>query len=245
MAVAYDAVGGNTPANSVNTVVSSASWTHTPVGTPAMVLVFVELGQDGGDTTAAIAALTASYGGVSMTALASPPTVTSTSARVKGFKLTSSIPAGAQTVALAWSPGLNHNVCIGHSVTLTGTSLDVRTLAAANNFKNDNATSLASTITSATGEVCVMFLAHGASFGASATLTASGTQRRLNNVDSATAGNNGVTATWAGAATVSVGVTTSSGSDSFMGIAVSVQETGGGATVAQQVPRRRPALTYR
>lgn len=234
MTVAYDSAGGNTPVDSGNTSITTASWTHTPVGTLNAVWFGVEMGQDTGDVVAIVAGMTATYGGQTMTAYPGTlPSITSATARAKVFYRLASdaggIPSGAQTAALAFG-STNHVVVIGHSIGLTGTAIGVRTPAGTtpNAFSSDAGTSISSTITSATGELVLMFLCHGASFGASASLQSGGTQRKLNNVDTDTAGNNGVSATWPGAATVAVGVTTSSGDDSFLGMALSFQETGGG-----------------
>src|ERR1041384_6644018 len=98
MAVAYDAVSESHTGAGGSISEASFSWTHTPVGTPRGVLLYVfsNATQVGPGTV-----VTATYGGVSMTALG---TTASDSAGelggVRALFLGSSIPTGAQTVTV-------------------------------------------------------------------------------------------------------------------------------------------------
>lgn len=90
MAVAFDA---ESAANGTGDL----SWTHTPVGTPKGVVVFVN--QAAGSTTDQVIGVT--YGGVAMTEVALSPfthTAGDEDAVMHAFFLGSSIPTGAQTV---------------------------------------------------------------------------------------------------------------------------------------------------
>lgn len=74
------------------------SWTHTPVGTPRGVIVFISQGI--GDATDEVTSVT--YGGETMTEMANSPVLHTTSqpAVVYGYFLGSGIPTGAQTVVV-------------------------------------------------------------------------------------------------------------------------------------------------
>lgn len=112
MAVAYDA--GSRPA-STSASVSSFSWTHTPVGTPRGVLVFVyNMDNASGDVTSV------TYGGVTVPAVSGG--VASDSAgepgRTSAFFLSSGIPTGAQTVVV----NRNNNANVMDAVAITVTA---------------------------------------------------------------------------------------------------------------------------
>lgn len=90
MAVAHDAVSsfGSAPTN-------DPSWTHTPSGTPRGVVVLVL--QDGGT----LETVSCTYGGVAMTArTAVDGSAASEPGWIYPFVLLSSVPTGAQTVAV-------------------------------------------------------------------------------------------------------------------------------------------------
>jgi len=108
VAVAYDAFANSAAA------ASTRSWTHTPVGTPRGVIVWV-IDIDGDDDIS-----TVTYGGVSMTQVSASPAVLTTgeTGAVHCFFLGSSIPTGAQTV-VATAPTGTGGVKVGYSVTLT------------------------------------------------------------------------------------------------------------------------------
>lgn len=76
--------------------VNTTSFTHTPVGTPRGIILFVA---DGNDT--APSGVSATYGGVAMTPIASATDSAGETGWVKGFFLGSGIPTGAQTVAIS------------------------------------------------------------------------------------------------------------------------------------------------
>ena len=92
MAIAFDATSGANGAGDL-------SWTHTPVGTPRGVVVFVN--QAAGSTVDQVIGVT--YGGVAMTEVALSPfthTAGDEDAVMHAFFLGASIPTGAQTVAV-------------------------------------------------------------------------------------------------------------------------------------------------
>lgn len=90
MTVAYDAVSNATEGT------GNLSWTHTPVGTPAGVIVFVTQIAGGDEVTGV------TYGGVAMTEVTGSPNLKATGepGAVYGYFLGSSIPTGAQTVTV-------------------------------------------------------------------------------------------------------------------------------------------------
>lgn len=88
-APAYDAVS-NVAAGTAN-----LSWTHTPVGTPRAVIVFVVQNAAGTDEVSSV-----TYGGTSMTEVSGSPNLHATGETgvVYAYFLGSGIPSGAQTV---------------------------------------------------------------------------------------------------------------------------------------------------
>lgn len=93
MTVAFDA------AVTANQGTGDFSYTHTPVGTPRGVIVLVSQHDIVGDVTAV------TYGGVSMTEVSGSPAIRDAGedGQVHIFFLGSSIPTGAQTVAITTS----------------------------------------------------------------------------------------------------------------------------------------------
>lgn len=92
MALAFDAFANSTA------VTGDISWTHTPVGTPKAVIVFVvQNAQSGADQVSGV-----TYGGVAMTEIAGSPNAKTAveSGVVYGYFLGASIPTGAQTVTV-------------------------------------------------------------------------------------------------------------------------------------------------
>jgi len=90
MTIAYDATSSATPGT------GSLSWTHTPVGAPKGVVVFVMQYNDATDRITGV-----TYGGVAMTEVtASPIFKTSETMGVYCYFLGSGIPTGAQTVVV-------------------------------------------------------------------------------------------------------------------------------------------------
>lgn len=232
MTAALDVVGGNTPANSVNTSITSGSASIAAGATISAVVIDVALSQDGGNVASAIASMTCTWGGQACTVVSTPtpPTVSSTSTRIRRFVRLASdsggLLGGTRTVAIAWTGALNHCTAIIHAKTYTGTGLGYHNTAVRADESANNSTAF--NVSSATGEIVDGFFAHGASITNNGLIN-SGTQRRLNNVDTASAGNNAVSGTWSGATTVSVGAT-SSGNDSWLSHAGAVYEASGGTT---------------
>jgi hypothetical protein len=101
MTVAYDTVTESHGGTSGNTSSASFNWTHTPVGTPRGVLVFVFSGNGSGATSGECTGVT--YGGVSMSAV-SGGTASDTATEpgtVQSYFLGASIPTGNQTVVVS------------------------------------------------------------------------------------------------------------------------------------------------
>lgn len=107
MAVAFDAF----TASSNGT--GDLSFTHTPVGTPRGVIVYIVQNADGSDSVTGV-----TYGGVAMSEMSGSPNLKSTGepGGVHAFFLGSSIPTGAQTVAVSSSGTVTKR---GYAITLT------------------------------------------------------------------------------------------------------------------------------
>jgi len=91
--------------------VTSASWTHTPVGTPTLVIVSLMSAATGAVTTA-------TYGGQNLTEATGSPAGGGSVPTVHMWYLASP-PAGAQTVSLIWTTATRAVRC---SMTYTGTT---------------------------------------------------------------------------------------------------------------------------
>jgi hypothetical protein len=152
MAIAFDAITSNTASGSGDDV----SFTHTPVGTPRGVLVFVTFTGSFSGLTDQVTS-TPTYGGVSMAEVPLSMLVFSGTEdkQVHAFYLGSSIPTGPQTVAFTVDTILAFTECITYTAAadtevvdttainttasgdVTGTlSLGGRTCAAAMGFVN-------------------------------------------------------------------------------------------------------------
>jgi hypothetical protein len=97
MAVAFDATSESHTGTTGSTSEASFSWTHTPVGTPAGVVVYVMT-----DGTATDLVTSVTYGGTAMAAV-SGGLAADTAGEVgqcKAYFLGASIPTGAQTVVV-------------------------------------------------------------------------------------------------------------------------------------------------
>lgn len=151
MAVAFDAFS-----SAVN---PAPSWTHTPVGTPRAVIVFVPaLG--GTDTVTG----TPSYGGVNLTEVSGSPLLKTTgeALAVHAFFLGASIPTGAQTVSLGATPAGNE---VGCCISLTG-SADTEIVAINTSINSDAVADPSSTL-GLSGRTC--FVGMGFCSGQNAT----------------------------------------------------------------------------
>src|SRR3990172_6799796 len=91
MAIAFDAISGPTEGT------GQLSWTHTPVGTPRGVLVFV-VANAGGDEVTGV-----TYGGTSMVEVSGSPAQKTGGepGQVYCFFLGSNVPSGQQTVVIS------------------------------------------------------------------------------------------------------------------------------------------------
>ena len=117
MTIAFDAYTSNTGS------VQSPSFTHTPVGTPRGVLVFITRHLSAVDTITGV-----TYGGTAMAEVTNSPLLaTGETAEVHCFFLGTSIPTGAQTVAVTGTTTLN-----------TGASCITVTAAGDTEFNNSN-----------------------------------------------------------------------------------------------------------
>lgn len=131
MAVAFDAFS----ASSAGT--GNLSWTHTPVGTPRVIIVFII------QNTATDDISTVTYGGTSMVEVTgSPHEKTSGEAGVVYcYTLLSSVPTGAQTV-LATVAGATTKVAGAISLTASanGEIVDIGTSISSNSLANPSET---------------------------------------------------------------------------------------------------------
>lgn len=107
MTIAYDAVSNPTPGT------GALSWTHTPVGTPAGIIVLISQ-NTGNDLVTGV-----TYGGVAMAEVTGSPNAKATAEDgiVYGYFLGSSIPTGAQTVAVTVTGGAITKVALCISLT--------------------------------------------------------------------------------------------------------------------------------
>lgn len=111
MSIAFDAKSQLTTSNSS----ADGSWTHTPVGTPAGVIVMITQGENVGDQVVGV-----TYGGTAMTRV-------NTASEAGGgdptrsylYFLGASVPSGAQTVAVDINNTYNYAAT---AVTVTATS---------------------------------------------------------------------------------------------------------------------------
>lgn len=108
MAVAFDA------SSEVAETTGDPSWTHTPVGTPKGVLVYI--GQRGVNTDQVT---TVTYGGVAMTRLEKVDDNAGELLTAYLYFLGSSIPTGAQTILVDQTGGAAKK-CMAISVTASG-----------------------------------------------------------------------------------------------------------------------------
>lgn len=139
-AAAFDAASNN---GCTNGAASPSNWTHTPVGTPTALLVYVSIDAATQPTT-----VTVTYNSVSVT-FQDSQTDASGNEQVRLYAL-GAPSAGPQTVSVAWTGGAAVEICAG-AMTFTGTDTSgfLNTIA-----KAQGAGATASvTITSATGEV--------------------------------------------------------------------------------------------
>lgn len=111
MAVAYDTFSN---AGEFTAATDPKTWTHTPVGTPRGVVVFIQ--QTG--TSADFVNGTVSYGGVALTRVPTNGFAQDTAveaASVYAYFLGSGIPTGAQTVSIDHDNGIfgtKHAMCV-------------------------------------------------------------------------------------------------------------------------------------
>jgi hypothetical protein len=219
MAVAFDAatIGHTGPSA---TVVSTHTTAHTPVGTPTLVLAWIEVGVDSGNVTATdLSSVT--YGGSAMTAVnSSGVQTTSTSARFWLYKLLSP-SSGAQNLVVTRTGGNAFCCIIACAETWTGTGADVQNYTTTTSTGATNSPTLA--VTSSTGNMVSAGGCHGD------TITGVGagmTSRASDNVINSTAGNNMRVGDAAGAASVNTSFT-SAVNDHWVMIGVDVYEAGG------------------
>jgi hypothetical protein len=118
MAVAFDATSESHSGTTPSTSESSFSWTHTPVGTPAGVLVFTF------SQTASQICTAVTYGGVSMAAVSGGAAVDTAgeTGACKAWFLNNSIPTGAQTVAVTRNNTADEAYAIAITVTSSGST---------------------------------------------------------------------------------------------------------------------------
>jgi hypothetical protein len=208
MAVAFDATSNSGTASPGQT--GNISFTHTPVGTPKGVIVFINqsIGTGAGGSEDEVTAVT--YGGQAMTRLAIAQDAVGEPGASYAYFLGSSVPTGAQTVAVTVGGDAGHvrrACCItvtasGDTEALSGTSVV--------NQANPNVTVSALDATKEYFVAATLFTGGNgpADFSGGADYTeihehdlgnqAGGSLRRTNNISGATS----VTADWvAGAST--------------------------------------------
>ncbi len=107
MTIAFDASSNATEAG------TTLSWTHTPVGTPAGVLVFVVQNVTGDEVTSV------TYGGVAMTEVTGSPNTKAAAedGTTYGYHLGTGIPAGAQTVVVNVTATGSIKAAVAYTVT--------------------------------------------------------------------------------------------------------------------------------
>jgi len=118
MAVAFDAASESHTGTTPSTSEASFSWTHTPSGTPAGVLVFTF------SQTSTHICTAVTYGGVSMSAVSGGAAVDNPgeSGATKAWYLASGIPSGAQTVVVTRNNTADEAYAISITVTAGGTT---------------------------------------------------------------------------------------------------------------------------
>lgn len=118
MAVTFDATSESHTGTTPSTSESSFSWTHTPVGTPAGVLVFAF------SQTATHICTAVTYGGVSMAAVSGGAAVDTAgeTGACKAWFLDSGIPTGAQTVTVTRNNTADEAYAIAITVTAAGST---------------------------------------------------------------------------------------------------------------------------
>lgn len=114
MAVAFDASTESHTGTTGSTSEASFSWTHTPVGTPAGVLVFTFVNANADNATSV------TYGGVGMTAVSGGRAVDTAGepGDCKAWFLGSGIPTGNQTVQV----NRTNNASVMYAVAITVTA---------------------------------------------------------------------------------------------------------------------------
>jgi hypothetical protein len=118
MAVAFDA------ATNVAAGTGNLSWTHTPVGTPKGIVVFIVQNAGATDEVTSV-----TYGGVAMTEITGSPVLHSTgeSGAVYAYFLGTGIPTGGQTVAVTVNATGSSKRAVAFSVTAATSRTKVQT----------------------------------------------------------------------------------------------------------------------
>jgi hypothetical protein len=121
MAVAHDAYSASHASGSFSQSEASFSWTHTPSGTPAGVLVYTFCGV-GGNTGSTELATGVTYGGVALAAVtggSAADTVTEPM-RCTAWFLGASVPTGNQTVTITRTNNAVSMWAVAITVTASG-----------------------------------------------------------------------------------------------------------------------------
>lgn len=217
MPVTFDAVGPSS-AGAAAPNAASLSWSHTASGTFRLVIVVCAAGK-GIDTGVA---LTATYGGVSMTSLGLIHSNNSNAGFVQMWGLIA--PAtGAQTVVVTNSgPTADLE---GGSVSFNGVNQTTAWQNVATAFGNSTAPSVS--ITSSSGNMVIDGVANGQA------ITSSGqTNRWLKNQNSTTAAGNAASSTASGAGSVTMSYTVTSDWWGIIGADIIADSGGGGGGTA-------------
>lgn len=94
--------------------VNPVSWTHTPVGTPRGIVVFIMNNNDNDVISGC------TYGGTSMTQIGNAADATGEPGFTEAYFLGSSVPTGAQTVSCTVTAGTNSKHGVAMSFTANG-----------------------------------------------------------------------------------------------------------------------------
>lgn len=232
MAVAFDAASESHSGTTGASSVASFSWTHTPVGTPKGVLVFVYTAASTSDIITGV-----TYGGVSMSAVTGGRAVDSAgeTGSVKAYFLGSGISTGAQTVEVTRTNDSTvtyacaYTVTAGANTSYTGVLLEEGDQALAEENVNDGSP----------GTNSVRFAGVHSGLG---TLPAVGANSTSGNVfDPGAYGFRTVYETTAGQGSRPVGVT--GASDDVAAVYLAVIESGGATITGSGSPASQSAAT--
>jgi hypothetical protein len=211
-AVANDVASESHTGTTGNSSAASFTWTHTPVGTPRGVLVFVY-------TISATQTVTGvTYGGVAMTPVSggAAADIATEPGRVDVYFLGSSIPTGAKSVVVSRT----NNSVVMYATAITQTAAGDTEVAGVSILQNDQALAQQSISDGSTGVNSVRYA--GAYSGLAAPPTVGANSTLLQNIDLGNFGASTVRETTAGQGARLVGFTAAS--DDVAAVHLAVRE---------------------